>query len=1007
MFANRRKSTGPDLHESTQPQSSNRDSLLLSVPPQIPAQNLQYSPIDTDEWALPSEHEEEHATVARQPVAEQTNSLLIAKDVLAPSTDSSSRERARDFGQEDELQSRSETSQLPTAPHVSVIQPDEVVDTEDRTAEAAVLEAQHSPQVRALAEEREEDHAAKTASLEERQPSQADALAREANEDFIEETASQQEERALLMEAVAEGNATKVGAPTGPEHSETVPTTQIPASDEAGLVVPTNRQPSVISTVSSASPSPAASQEAETNARRSVSPDEHNRALAEEAPSYAPLPTKEEEALKDSTAAVEEDDPVPSYHKDPSKRQSRVPRIEPDAQIVHVADLSQQKRQDVSRQSRPFSFEGSETIKRALQQQISAPDNNDSAQPFSPVSQALSKEMSVVSTEEVDDGQNEINKRNSRSYSRPFGTDPIRDHPALRQPESAIDRSQMYSSESPLPSARRSQQELERLRTNSPPVQQPIEEENYRIPGPYHMEYRSPRRSSPQAAFPPVQQLQSPLSQNPPGVTQAPNTYQRQPRSPDRQEPVPAPRPAPAPAERPGSSRSKQRSFVGIFRNRSQSRSRRGKKPENDASAFVRNDGRDDSMHSHQSESRDVVGQLPTPDKKQRRFSRDPGRSSTPTEGEPKDKKKRFSAMGNLFGRSSKSQKPASPQRASTLPLNATHPTRQPQQSYQEQEQVYSAALNRAYSGRVIQDFSGSPPPPGGYYAPAGQEGYFQDTSAGDSARYHRMSTHAPVYSQVSQQPDHATYQPPSQRPTNLYIDTSGNQPRNNSVPATAPPHTYAPRDISYQSRAYNPVSTRGAESAITPNQPNSHVVNLHKRSRSPKLGRYSPEDDQAARAQNPQNEKLGLGTFSNKKLSPVGGIPRPSEDQEAPYRITLPGDSEEQKRRTRQLMIEQGQVKDVSSVASTTGSSGPTKTVAERMAGPQVPGSDTPSGAVAVRAPLHERPNGSVNQKGYVAELPGSKANGYESEEEIPMSATAGPGQWSDPLFMGEWRDD
>jgi hypothetical protein len=43
----------------------------------------------------------------------------------------------------------------------------------------------------------------------------------------------------------------------------------------------------------------------------------------------------------------------------------------------------------------------------------------------------------------------------------------------------------------------------------------------------------------------------------------------------------------------------------------------------------------------------------------------------------------------------------------------------------------------------------------------------------------------------------------------------------------------------------------------------------------------------------------------------------------------------------------------------------------------------------------------------GVIAELPGSKAEGYESEEEIPMSATAYPGQEWMPVFVGDGRWD
>jgi hypothetical protein len=42
-----------------------------------------------------------------------------------------------------------------------------------------------------------------------------------------------------------------------------------------------------------------------------------------------------------------------------------------------------------------------------------------------------------------------------------------------------------------------------------------------------------------------------------------------------------------------------------------------------------------------------------------------------------------------------------------------------------------------------------------------------------------------------------------------------------------------------------------------------------------------------------------------------------------------------------------------------------------------------------------------------FVAELPGSKAEGYESDDEVVMSATAYPGNWQDPVFFGDGKWD
>ncbi len=43
----------------------------------------------------------------------------------------------------------------------------------------------------------------------------------------------------------------------------------------------------------------------------------------------------------------------------------------------------------------------------------------------------------------------------------------------------------------------------------------------------------------------------------------------------------------------------------------------------------------------------------------------------------------------------------------------------------------------------------------------------------------------------------------------------------------------------------------------------------------------------------------------------------------------------------------------------------------------------------------------------GVIAELPGSKAEGYESDEEVLMSATAYPGQEWVPVMVGDGRWD
>ena len=803
---------------------------------------------------------------------------------------------------------------------------------------------------------------------------------------------------------------------------------------EGNLAVPEPRRLSVISRVSSASPSPAASHE-DQNLRRSVSPAEPIEPRDEAVPSYRPgVPlAKEDEAKAERQADHAEDDPLPSYdegvavHNEGGRR-----RIGPDAQILPVADLSRQRRQqEISRTDRPFSFEGSEYLNQAIRaNEKNGPLQSPPSAPLSPVSQRLSNQMSQVSAEEAVDDR-ESTKKPTKSYSRPFGADPSRDHPAFRQQEvEAIDRSRMYSSESPLPSARRPQQTFEENRRQSPaPVVEPKREDEggYRIPGPHFQELRSPRRSSGQDHLPAVQQFRQENGyQQPARVNQYPHhQYQAQPQpaQPPPQQPQSVMGPPPTP---PSQTRAKRPKFGGFFQSKSKTRL----EPEqivngNQRPPLPKQSSRQDSVrsqHSSMNENRDVVGQLPQNDKSKRRLSRDMLRSPTPTD--PSDgKKKRFSAMGNLFSRGSRSEKPGSPQRASTLPTNAAPPSREKQPVSAPPQQYYPRPDQPGANGQFERPererrFSGSPPPAGGYYAPMEQQRV--NTSAQQQQQYpydYQQSVQVPA-----QRPQ------PEARPSDLRIDTAPG--RNSPVvggPVTAPPQTYTSRDISYQSRPYeyqsparvqSPTTTYAPPSASVPasRSRDEHVVALHKRSRSPKLGRPPSSEDLhhlslSPAGGDPGTPVEGLGTFSNKKISPVGGIPRPEHDQEAPYRIDIPGGElgeEERKRRTRQNLIEKGGLRErgneAAKATSPTTSGG--QTVAERLMGPQLPA----SGAKRVASPVRQQSKESAStdkSRRFVAELPGSKAQGYESEEEIPMSATAYPGQWQDPVFFWDGKDD
>ena len=841
------------------------------------------------------------------------------------------------------------------------------------------------------------------------------------------------------VDLMPEGQTSVSGLPNIPSSHGAAISDQLAPKPEHSLVVPEHqRRQSIVSTVSSASPGPATSQEGQ-NIHRSVSPAEANEAHHEAVPSYRPGESlsKEQEAAQDRAAAeaTGTNDQLPSYEEGPAARkEERNPRIGPDAQIVPVADLSRQRRPDeVRTTNRPFSFEGSEYLNQAIranekQESIQSPPSL----PLSPVSQTLSKSMSQVSTEDIPEDQEGARKA-PKSYSRPFGADPIRDHPALRQPDHAVDRSRMYSSESPLPSARRPQQDSENVRRQSPvPAVQTQEEDGvYRIPGPHFQELRSPRRSSAQNNFSAVQQFREATSyQQPTGIghhpqsqqeSQAqapqppPQQFQQQQQQQQQQQPMGPPTPQTEGIP-------KKPRLGGFFQSKPKTRQEVEPKTEGkQRGKLYKENSRQNSVSSKQSsvnEKRDIVGQLPQTDKSKRRLSRDLMRSPTPTD-QSEGKKKRFSAMGNLFSRGSKSDKSAEPQRASTLPTNAAAPSRvqDPVLAHQQRNQgqpVQPPPDGHFYRPDAQRQFSGTPPPVGGYYAPS------QHRQVNDTTQHDQQS---PYNYPPPAQP---LYQQNEGRRSDLRIDTTSGARASPglSMPATAPPQSYASRDISYQSRPYEYISTPSRvqsppSTAAPPSASGSasrshdaHVVALHKRSRSPKLGRPLSSEEQRHLAPSPAGGEAhtpveGLGTFSNKKISPVGGIPRPAQDQEAPYRIDIPGGDlgeEERKRRARQSMIERGGIKDrESEAAKATSPTSGQPTVAERVMGPQLPA----HGAKKASLTSTQQSGNAEGSRRFVAELPGSKAEGYESEEEIPMSATAYPGQWQDPVFFGDGRWD
>ena len=212
-----------------------------------------------------------------------------------------------------------------------------------------------------------------------------------------------------------------------------------------------------------------------------------------------------------------------------------------------------------------------------------------------------------------------------------------------------------------------------------------------------------------------------------------------------------------------------------------------------------------------------------------------------------------------------------------------------------------------------------------------------------------------------------------------------------------------------------------------------SHAIDLHKRSRSPRNGRTLPEDERIEEVD--RNDPASqLGTFSKS----AGKSPRSggdSSEQEAPWRIGLPGIGEEDEGK-RNTLLEREQEREreraqrgesTITVTNENGNSPPAKprskneeetekvdprrseedwrrqeqaqlepkpTVAEKVMGVQLPLQQTAGNAMP-KSPV---------------ELPGSKAPGdQDSDDEIVMSSTAYPGQeWAPEswAYGGNWDD-
>ncbi|KEF58554.1 uncharacterized protein A1O9_06480 [Exophiala aquamarina CBS 119918] len=296
---------------------------------------------------------------------------------------------------------------------------------------------------------------------------------------------------------------------------------------------------------------------------------------------------------------------------------------------------------------------------------------------------------------------------------------------------------------------------------------------------------------------------------------------------------------------------------------------------------------------------------------------------------------------------------------------------------------------------------------------------------------------------------------PDQRRPSDLRIDTNTPNHSSHSIPATAPAQVYPNRGSSLSPTPPRNVVPRpyadpspgftsttaplsAAASSTKPGPGRNHVMDLHKRSRSPKLGRKnSSEDFDAQRRQEQENglAATGLGTFISKRISPVGGVPRPDSDQERPYAIDLPGLDEDAgqsqaagHRRTRTMSpippsVQQNTLGDPAAARSGTPVSlagtamdvgtgatiGGTGTYSRAIQSDATDGLVSRSGTSA--APQHQQTGKAIARDksvgGAAVELPGSKPDGYESEEEVLMSATAYPGQEWMPTFVGDGRWD
>jgi hypothetical protein len=817
-------------------------------------------------------------------------------------------------------------------------------------------------------------------------------------------------------------------------------------------------------------------------------------------------------------------DGLPAYQSNQaSVHDTLIPRVSKGDTIIPVADLSHQRQASSGpAQPRPFSFVAGDTL---ISRGHTPTEQVATLLDDLPIQPDLAKETSVASSEGDGDSLEQA-KRKSKSYSRPFVTDPnVRDHPAYRQSQDIARNKETF-----IPT-----EHIENFQTvANRPVQTGNDDGQYRIPGPYVQEYRSPKQPQQALAvrqFPPPQptSYEQPPQRPVPGMDPL---RSHNPRGENQTKPLGQPInndgvPATGTAAFPVNDRSRRHSKGGLFRTRSKPRSitSRNEEQQNVENKNQRRGGffkqqtkgdggsirsKHGSLQGNAVDSRDSIN---------RQMSRE-GVDNDVAHGERTDqvgdlrisssgnplqhdaRKKRFSGLGSLFGRSStggmktsnKPQGQQSVQRASTLSHYLLgKPDVRPQQNTvapdsmyaqnQQRHQTFPQSDETRNSAQLRPGFQGLNAPIGGYYAPTQQQqqqaeesimphdpdsfsrGRFSAEPHTSPNQYHSQRNQdgyqGPYQSDsqvLRQQLPHQGPQPGDTRPP-LQINTNTNQLGNarslNHHLATAPPgpapqfpltsesSSEPPHQVSYSSNprpmldppyetrpgARPPFNYGGTKS--TNQSVASHVIDLHKRSRSPRNGRKLSEDERHEEV-NRNDPASQLGTFSNVAAPRSGG--GDSSEQEAPWRIGLPNTEEEEtQRKSRASLLERereraplGKTRVENTNAppvktqkeDNTESVNPRKseewrkqeqvphepTIAERVMGVQLARAALPLQRSTSAGNAMARPS-----KMSPVELPGSKAPGDDSDDEIVMSSTAYPGQeWAPENwgYGGNWDD-